>query len=807
MWRIYGILFFVGILMAQPHHWQRTNPGGGGAFNTVGASSSGIIIVGSDLSGAYRSTDGGENWDVIGAAQGLTETHISGLGFHPQNGNLLFIGTENGIFRSTDGGKTVHKVLSSGYITDIVFSSVADSIGYAAVHPAYDVARGSIYRSNDTGENWQLVSTNLPDSLHILKLVLHPADANTIFMLTGAGRFVCGPAEVYRSTDGGTTWVLLTHQLPPILDLAIGSAPPYPLFVTTMHASCQAPYYWTDLEGNFYRSTDNGNTWVQLSAYTGIILPDPNQNNIIRLIDPREPYPWNDRAGTFTSYDGGVTFTLTGEVTQWDTFYNHSTYWSYGSSFNGICKTIGRDFSNPNHFFWVTTQWAFQSLDSGKTFQNMFTREVTPGFWQSRGLDNVNTQVIAISPANPDVVYVGYFDLGIWRSVDGGVSWQSCNDSLYTGSWDGHGGNCATMVLDPERPNVIWASQSEYQNGEFPTYLLKSTQGGVPGSWEPADDGLPREQIMGLSLDSHSPAGQRTLYVTAQRDVYKSTDDGSTWQKVLDCNGCRFTAVDAVNPQLIYAGGERGIFVSRDGGNTWQDVSLPEMRSTGGSDYWDWDYEGIFDIQSDPNQENTVYVVVHGEGKGLYKSTNGGTTWEKILTNNFLRKVAIVPANSRFLYATSSSAFQAGGYDPRSDGILFSTDGGINWRRQNQGMAYPFAFAVAVDFSDHPTVFVGVPGTGVQRSPVPDVVAIEHHEPFTYPLQVFPNPARQSLWVRLPNPTATTLRLFNVLGEEWTSRMPIINTSPTAVQLDLTHLPNGVYFLKYKHQIIPFTKF
>ena len=90
-------------VQAQTHNWTRTNPGGGGAYSTIGAGITGTVIAGSDLSGAYRSQDGGTTWDVIGASKGLSETHISGVGFDRADGDILYIGTENGIFRSTNG--------------------------------------------------------------------------------------------------------------------------------------------------------------------------------------------------------------------------------------------------------------------------------------------------------------------------------------------------------------------------------------------------------------------------------------------------------------------------------------------------------------------------------------------------------------------------------------------------------------------------------------------------------------------------------------------------------------------------------
>ncbi len=723
--------FLPSVLFAQTHYWERTNPGGGGAFSTIDAGPTGIILAGSDLSGAYRSTDGGQTWDVIGASRGLTETHVSGVGFHRFNGDILFIGTENGLFRSGNGGDTVVKVLASGYITDIEFATDRPHIGYAAYHPAWDMPGGEIYRSTDNGLTWSQVSTNLPDSIHILKIEVDPTNADIVYVLTGNGRFVCGPADVYKSTDGGITWVNLTPSLPEVLDFAIDPTNPQVLYLTTMNADCSAPWYWTDLDGYLYRSTDGGSTWgTPLYNLTGVIFLDPSDSATIRLIDPREPYPWNPTAGTWTSTDGGHTFVKTGDVNDWDTFFNTEYVFIYSSSYNGITKTLGRDLSDPNTIYWVNSQWVFKSTDNGSVFQNVFTDEVSPGWWRSRGIDNVDVLDIAINENHPDTIFITYFDMGIWRSFDGGESWQSCNDTVFTDGWYGQGGNSHTILSDPDRPNVVWASQSENQNGEYPTYLIKNTNTGERTDWVASHSELPLQEIIGLSLDRTSPVSNRTLYVTAMGDVYKSTDDGATWTMVLDCDGCRFTAVDPFNGQIVYAGGEEGVWRSTDGGATWVDISLPEMKASPGSNYWDYgSYDGVFDIEPDPDRPGRVYVTVLGAGKGLYRSDDHGDTWVKILTDNYMRKVAVVPGYNNILYATSSSAISEGGYDPASNGVWFSSDTGRTWSRQNEGMAWPFALTVAVSLNPSPVVFVGSPGTGYQKSPVPIPTRTEEDPP------------------------------------------------------------------------------
>lgn len=781
-------------VFGQDHTWQRTNPGGGGAFSTVGASASGIIIAGSDLSGAYRSIDGGQNWDVIGANKGLRETHVSGLGFHTSDGDMICIGTENGIFRSTDGGNSVERVLLGGYITDIAYAAGDNQVAYAAYHPTYDSNNGVVYKSIDNGHTWAQSSIDLPAGIRILKILVNPQNANTVYALTGQGRFACGPADLFRSLDGGVSWTNLSEGMTAILDAAIAPNDPDNIYVTTMNAACEEPYYWTDLEGSLYLSTDGGSNWgAPLYDQSGIILVS-NAADTIRLIDPREPYPWIATAGTWTSTDGGLSFEQTGEVTTWDTFFNDDLFYCYSASYNGICKTIGKDLSDPNTFYWVNYQWIFKTTDSGATFSNSFTNEVSPAWWQSRGFDNVNMMDVAVSEADADIIYAAYFDIGLWRSLDKGQSWQSCNDTDYSGNWSGNGGNCASVLADPQRSHIVWATQSENQNGQAATYLLKSTNTGHKDSWNLSNTGLAEEEVMGLSIDENSALDNRTLFVTAQGDVYKSLDDGDSWQMVFDCDGCRFTAVDHFDAMLVYAGGEAGLWRSEDGGISWTDQSHNDMKTEQGFSFWDADYDAVFDVKTDPNHTDCVYVTALGADKGLFKSIDRGENWEKILTDDFMRKLAVVPHNSQLLYATSSSAFEAGGYDENSNGVWFSDDGGQTWTQQNEGMAYPFALAVAVDHTDAANVYVSSPGTGLQKALVP-FISTTNTVSETTTIHIYPNPVKNKALITGDFDNGQ-VDVFDALGRLQASYSSVYDT----LSLDCSSLAKGVYFIAVKEK-------
>ncbi len=727
-------IFFVVFSFAsygQTHNWTRTNPGGGGAFSTIGAGITGIVLAGSDLSGAYRSTDGGVSWDIIGVNRGLTNTHVGGMGFDPTDGDILFIGTEVGIYRSTDGGNSVTKsTMQDGYVTDIKICASDHQIGYATYHPTYDSNEGSIYKTTDNGVTWSEVSnTSLPGNLRILKIITDPTDADIVYCLSGQGRFACGPADVFKSTDGGVNWTNISPDGDEVLDIALDKVTPATLYCTTMDAACSNQYYWDSLAGKLYVSTDRGANWTYKADHPGVIWPKSGASGTIRIIDPREPWPWNTEAGTWKSTDFGDTWTHNGDVNDWEVGYQNfgstedNLFRSYSSSFNGIAKTLGEDLSQ-DRIFWTNAQWVFSSSDEGSTFQVLHTT-ANGSNWSSTGVDNVTMSDLDVNESNPSIIFAGYHDIGLWKSADGGASWHSCNEPAYTGDWEGYGGNTFTVASDPARPQVVWASMQAGWD-EVAT-LVRSTSGGTIGSWT-AVSGLPADAtvLLGLTVDKNSPQNNRTLHVTADGSVYKSTDDGQHWSEVFDNSGCRFIGIDPNNSNIVYAGGETGLFRSTDGGNTWAASGTSEMHGTGPFAPDDW--SGVSQIRIDDN--GRIFVSAFGEGKGLYRSTDGGATWQKIKTDDYMRACALVAGHPDLLYTASSSAFTAGGYEPESKGVEYSMDGGQSWQSANDGMAYPFAVCMEITTEATPVIWVGSPGSGFQKAIVPaQILPVEIIQP------------------------------------------------------------------------------
>ena len=715
-----GLLVCVGLLVAGPTlagDWVDVSPGGGGAFTCIGAGPTGILICGADLSGAYRSLDHGLTWDRIGSDRGLKRTHVSAVGFDPLDPQIIYLGTEVGLYRSADAGETFQRVLDAGYIGAVAPAPSDPTIVYAAYHPLWNTPASEIYRSIDRGQSWTPVGSSLPADLRLLKLIVSPQSPDTLFAVSGEDIFVTGTPAVYRSGDGGVSWTRVGESLGSLWDLAVDPVNPRTLYVTTYQGV--PPASWTGL---VYKSTDGGDTWVPKAPHTGAILLKRDQPQVVRVIDVRRN-SGDPESGVWESLDGGGIWLRKSVMAGWDSGWT-TLDWAFGPSAYGMAKVLGEDLSDPETLYWVSWFFPFASRDGGGTFQNLSTRQVSPGHWRSRGIDNVTVTAVTFSEADPAQVYLGFHDIGLWRSVDGGASWRSGNPPALTGKWNGHGGHTSGILADPARPGVVWAT---FGGNEDSVTLARNGSAGAPDGWVAAT-GLPGGYLRGLSLDRGSPAANRTLFITANGDVYRSQDDGTTWTLALDCDSCRATALDRFDRTLVYAGGEGGLWRSLAAGapGSWSRVGPPEMSGVNLKGIAEERWEGVHQIVDDPNRIGWAYVAAHGPGRGLYRTTDRGVTWTRLLSATYLRDVAPDPIYPLVLVAAASRAFKSGSSVSGSEGLQRSDDGGVTWTSLNDGLPWPFAARIAVDPSNHNRLIVGCSGSGFFERTLPGLaVAVE----------------------------------------------------------------------------------
>jgi photosystem II stability/assembly factor-like uncharacterized protein len=271
---------------------------------------------------------------------------------------------------------------------------------------------------------------------------------------------------------------------------------------------------------------------------------------------------------------------------------------------------------------------------STPTFNGMKFRLIGPAFTSGRIVD------IAVDPTDRSRYYVAAASGGVWKTTNAGTTWTPIFDN--EGSY-----SIGVVVLDPKNPLTIWVGTGENNSQRSVSY-----GDGVYRS----DDGGKTWKNMGLKTSEHigriviDPRDSNTVFVAAQ---------GPLWGP----------------------GGERGLYKTSDGGKTWKKV-LNISENT-----------GVTDVVIDSNNPDTMYAASYqrrrhvytlingGPESALYKSTDAGASWNKLksgLPNVDMGRIglAISPVDSNVIYAT----IEAG---DRKGGIFRSTDRGGSWERRN----------------------------------------------------------------------------------------------------------------------------
>ncbi len=668
--------------------WVCADMGAGGWFNGIEAGPDGTIILNSDLSGSYMSKDRGESWVCIGESRGLKATHTCGIGFDPNNGDVIFIGTDKGIFRSADGGETFEKVRNGGFCTDIAISKTDSQIGYAALTSSYSSHDGKVYKTTDGGSTWRQVSVDLPESgVMIQELYINPENPDEVYAHSYNGRFVSDvTSRLYKSVDGGISWTELgvDDLSGNIFDFDVDESD-----FDTVYASTRGE----NNTGTMLKSTDGGKTWDVISENVwGAVHLKTDDPRVIRVIGASYYH---------VSEDAGAT---------WETSAIDGAMFYPGHSYNNPGDTRKcDDMSNPDVIFWKNVAWAWMSKDGGKTVEPLWTDESSDedSFFKGRGIQNTNCKDISISPVNSDIVYAAFLDMGLWRSLDGGETWQSCNSSDVT-TWPVMksdttmtvGGMSDAVAADPERENVVWAGR---RYG-----LYKSENKGSFDSW--VECGLTKDEdskarVRSIAFFGSISDGTRIMYLAYNGKIHKSTDDGISFEELPSSDGIKlsYVTVDQLTG-TIYAGDDTADTgkLYRWNGTAFEDISGEGMRS-------------IQEITTDPVSPGTIYVACYGKGRGLYMSSDSGENWTQLLTDNHLRGVSVNPQNPLNIFAASSYPTGSGGYRIDSTGVLVTYDGGKTWSESNEGLAWRTVGRIRFDPNNSNIVYAATYGLGVQK--------------------------------------------------------------------------------------------
>ena len=309
---------------------------------------------------------------------------------------------------------------------------------------------------------------------------------------------------------------------------------------------------------------------------------------------------------------------------------------------------------------------AAQAKITSATFGMMEARHIGPGTMSGR--------IAAIEGVNEDgkTIYVGTAGGGVWKTTNAGASFKPIFDKYCQ--------SIGAIAIDQKTPKVLYVGtgESNMRNSvSIGNGLYKSTDAG--DNW--VKIGLDStEHIAKIAID---PKNSDNIYVAApgplwsdskHRGLYKSTDAGKTWEKILYINektGCADVSVDPLNPNIVYA-------------STWEFRRLPYLFNSGGN------------------------------GCGMYKSTDGGKTWKE-LTKGLPAKPF---GRIAFTLAPSAPENLVAIVESKETGLYISADGGETWKKQSAPLnvvSRPFYFAcVVIDPKDPKRIYR--PGFGFSYS-------------------------------------------------------------------------------------------
>ena len=306
--------------------------------------------------------------------------------------------------------------------------------------------------------------------------------------------------------------------------------------------------------------------------------------------------------------------------------------------------------------------FSFSQKISVDQLKNFKPRNIGPAGMSGR------ITAIDVVVSHPDTWYVGSASGGVWKTENAGASWQSLFDEQPTL-------NIGSIAVQQSNPNVIWVGTGEgnpRNSLNLGEGIFKSLDAGK--TWKHM--GL--EKTSNLHRIIIDPTNPNTVYAAAignpyaehpERGVYKTTDGGETWSRILytnDTSGCADLAIDPSNPNKLIAamwqhrrtpwsfksgGPGSGLYITIDGGKNWKKLGKDDGLPAG-----DFGRIGIAFSHSLPSR---VYAMVEATKNGFYKSDDGGATWQLVnsdpqwVTNRpfYFQDIAVDTKNENRIYS------------------------------------------------------------------------------------------------------------------------------------------------------------
>lgn len=732
--------------------------------------------------------DIGDAWQQVGpidvpfADYGNGIGRVNAIAFHPTDPLTLWAGSPSGgLWKTIDGGNTWTTntdMLTNLGISDIVINpdNVDEMYLASGDRDGGDTEAYGVLKSTDGGQNWDLTQLvfSVPGNTQIHRLLMDSANTQTLYAATSDG--------IYKTTDGGANWVQKTSSGTGDLEFIPGSS--------------------TDLlavvGSNVFRSADAGDSW-QLSS-TGI--PTDDVGRIKLAVSPSDPeYAYliigNNGSGfraLCQSADSGSTWTVKSESP------NILGYSPDGADPGGQAwydLDIVVHPTNPQEI-WIGGINTWKSTNGGTSWN-------ITGHWTGDGgapLIHADQHFLAFSPVTGKI-WIGN-DGGVWTLDNSGLWFIKSNKMAITQyyrfgnsktsnarviagaqdngthfrktvGWSGViGGDGMEAMIDHENPDIVYGTI-------YYGSLYRSDDAG--GSFIEVSPGQNGAWVTPFEMD---PQDASTLYAGFDK-VYVSYERGGSWAEAsptLTTGGDENLlnlAVPPLDNSIVYAARRQNIYKGVDFGGTWTSIknNLPATSSI-----------PISYINVDPFDPQTVYATLSGYSatNKVFKTTNGGQTWQNITGN--LPNIAV------FCIETEQSA-ERGIYIGTEYGVYFKDNTMSDW--QVYGTDFPNVQVTELEITEQfnklraCTYGRGVWEIDVQNTLLPLPVGIEElAAKDNSHFLISPNPGEGVFQITADEATHLN-RLLIVGSTGMVLKNFSLNTDAKQVTFDVTDLPAGVY--------------
>jgi photosystem II stability/assembly factor-like uncharacterized protein len=702
-WTTVFAVFGTARVWAGTNAWTSIGPQGGEIEAlSVDPHNPRTLYAATRYGGAFKSLDEGASWMKSGVPN-------KPLVFDPQDPDTIYAidsaPWDDGVFKSTDGGKTWNPA-NSGLPAHV--QAVALAIDPLKPSTLYMGTSEGIFKSTDGGNNWSGANSGLP--LYnpfpgepgtprppvVGSLVIDPQDPSTLYAVaegnttfSGTGLIVHAAGGLVKSTDGGGSWNTLDLGLPQSYTisavLAIDPQNPSTLYVGSVYG--------------IFKSTDGGAGWSPVNSglppfATGLPpFPIGSPYFLGVSIDPQRPDTVYARINifpdtrVFKTTNGGASWSDAGSGLPDGTFVS----------------SLQIDPQIMTTLYAGTDAGVFKSKDGGTS-------------WAAINSGPTATLItdVAIDPRNSSTLYAAVTGDRLVKTTDGGTNWSPASSGL---AWVG-----SPLTIDPQKTSTVFVPGcADAGRAVGSCGVFKSADGGASWSlsWKEGDSYSAWTTTIAIN-----PQDSNTIYVTTQKyectqeTLRKSVDGGLTWTDSLFKDlGVPATCVvalviDPQTPANLYAAFRYGgVFKSTNAGATWKAANSGLKAANCCLSPWPEDSPSYVALAIDPGSPGTVYTV---SSSGVFKTSDGGMSWKPASSGLpdwsskfgefccFYARLVVDPQNSARVYLGISV--------DTVDNVFQSRDAGVSWK--DSGASSWFG-GLAISSQGPSTVYAGSPGHGV----------------------------------------------------------------------------------------------